>query len=284
MKKIMLLFCFVFSLQAIATIKIAVIDTGFDFESNWEQKDLKKLGLYKPKLCDSSLHRDFVGNGIQDTHGHGTHVAGLIARELGNMDYCLIIIKGMVTSSNIKKSVMKINSESFRYAVEAGAKIINYSGGGVGFNLEEYLSVKFVLDNGVTLVTSAGNNSKKIDTVVDSVTLTYVYGSEDSAFYRINKVYLNKSTNKTTLRSVVNYYPANYDSKIIAVKNLTIKNGKKVLHSTSNRGKAFEHEEIGTGVVSLGLNNNFEKMTGTSQAAPVKTGKIVKEWIKNGGI
>lgn len=277
MKSFLALIFLLFSTQSLATIKVAVIDTGFDFNSNWDQKSLDTFGLKKPKLCDSSLHRDFTGEGIQDNHGHGTHVAGLIAREAGDSDYCLVIIKGL-SHKPIYPSKVNVSSASFMYAIQIGANIINYSGGGKEFDFQEYSSVKMALDSGITIVAAAGNESSEVNHVVSSVSLKYDSSYFDSVTYKMTVLHLNLKTKKIEPYVGVTYYPANYDHRIVSVKNMTVRNSKKVIHESSNRGLAFTTSEIGANVLSLGLNGEFKRMTGTSQAAPVKTGKIVKEW------
>ena len=64
------------------------------------------------------------------------------------------------------------------------------------------------------------------------------------------------------------YYPAMSDDRVIVAGNLDGKT--KAL--TSNFGDRVNFWEQGTGVISLGL-----KMTGTSQAAAITTGKLVGE-------
>ena len=57
----------------------------------------------------------------------------------------------------------------------------------------------------------------------------------------------------------------------------------KKLHPSSNYGDAFLHFENGYRVLSILPNNRYGYMTGTSQSTAIRTGKIVKEWIKNNG-
>lgn len=56
-------------------IKVAVLDTGIDFEHGFIKGAMKK-----PRRIKAT--RDFVdkGNNIQDFHGHGTHVAALLLK------------------------------------------------------------------------------------------------------------------------------------------------------------------------------------------------------------
>lgn len=254
-------------------IRVAVIDTGFDFNSEW--KDASKFGLKKPKLCDKG-HKDFTETGLQDNHGHGTHVAGIIAANTKVENYCLVIIKSFDTKST--KNSVSASTQAFSYALDIGVDIINYSSGGRAFDLKEYLVIKNILDKGIALVAAAGNNSEKIDHLVYNVAFQYdrLYAG-NKVMYDFKITYLNKDSLKITDKAPENsYYPAAYDSRIISVQNFI---GKKRV-SSSNYGAAFGYSENGHEVYSLLPNNRYGKMTGTSQAAPKVAAKIINNWTK----
>lgn len=252
-------------------IKVAVIDTGFDFKSNWFR--FSKIGYKKPQLCDG-LHRDFTNTSVQDQNGHGTHVAGIISRKVRHKKYCLIIIKAWRAGLTDIETIRAIES-SFNYALSAGADIINYSGGGSTFDLAEYVAVKRALDSGIIVVAAAGNDAKKIDYVVHSVQTKLRHYENRKILYEAKVTFLNRKTLRVTHEEPKNaYYPATYDSRIIAVMNYA---GDKPSQS-SNYGHAFTYKEDGEGVISLGLNNSLVRMTGTSQAAPKKVAQIINNW------
>jgi len=129
---------------ASATIKIAVIDTGFDF--NYPRH---------VKLCQAG-HKDFTNTTVQDFNGHGTHISGLIADYSGNVDYCIVILKyylfGATGKENLRRSI-----EALEYALYQNVNVINYSGGGNGVSDKECGLVKLALDKGIHLVMAAGN-------------------------------------------------------------------------------------------------------------------------------
>lgn len=130
-------------------IKIAVIDTGFDMK----HKD-------KVKLCDSSLHRDFTNTGLHDNHGHGTNIAGLIAKHI-KVDYCLVILKyysGDIGGNTLHRTILAID-----WAVLKGVDMINYSGGGTIPFEHEKMSVLNALSQGIVFVSAAGNESTNLN-------------------------------------------------------------------------------------------------------------------------
>ena len=234
------------------TIKVAVIDTGFDFESTWPKHKFDKWvinrsffgpspqHIQKPRLCNEG-HKDFTGEGLSDRHGHGTHIAGIIGKHARNSNYCLVIIKyysqGEDGSVNLKREI-----QAFQYALNIKVDIINFSGGGPSPSYKEHEIVKKLLARGTKLVFAAGNENENID------------------------IPENK------------YYPASYSPKIFTVgsykRNLT-------RARTSNYGKSVNYWEIGDNVLSLLPGDRIGYMGGTSQATAVKTGKIIKSWVHN---
>jgi subtilisin family serine protease len=146
--------------------KVAVIDTGLDssmMEESW--------------VCRSG-HKDFTGSGLHDRHGHGTHISGLIDqyakdfifgpnknnRYISSVDteYCQIIIKyydPIAPGNNNLTNTIK----AFRWAIDQGAHIINYSGGGLEPSESERRLVLEALNKGIKVVVAAGNEKSDID-------------------------------------------------------------------------------------------------------------------------
>lgn len=149
-----LLMLILIQLQA-ATIKVAIIDTGFDFKTK-----LSNNSLFKPKLCKGE-HYDMTGMGIQDVHSHGTHITGLIAKNNNDVDYCIYVIKNYHNGSLLENTVSN-TINAFKKAIELNVNIINYSGGGEERFKEECLIVKHALDCGITIVTVAGNEDSDL--------------------------------------------------------------------------------------------------------------------------
>jgi minor extracellular serine protease Vpr len=143
-----------------AGIKIAVIDTGVDYNHPdlfGLGKDGKVIGGY-----------DFVDNdnSPMDTNGHGTEVAGVIAAD-GKL-------KGVAPKSKILAYRVSENGESvssdliikaIERAVLDGADIINISLGVNVTNKKIDDEVNKAVEQGVLVVTAAGNNGPNLKTI-----------------------------------------------------------------------------------------------------------------------
>lgn len=264
MNKLIILSLLAFSVSVQAkTVKIAVIDTGYDFNSNWD--DAEKYGLVKPILCEKG-HKDFVQreqiqtdivvnnkikrvtykntNYLVDNHGHGTHIAGLIAKYANGQDYCLIILKfydPRAPGNNLNNTI-----KAFNYAINLKVDFINYSGGGTDYSELEAKYVRLALDKNIWFVAAAGNERSNID--------------------------------------IEKYYPAMYDKRIIAVENWHYVLDKSTdkwrieVVSSSNYSKlgTTDGGELGEEILSLLPHNQYGKLTGTSQATAIRTGKLIK--------
>jgi hypothetical protein len=203
----------------INTIRIAVIDTGFDMRY-----------IRQVKVCKDG-HKDFTNTSLQDTNGHGTNVAGLISIHAANEDYCLIFMK--VFADGVKQPV-STTVAAFDAARELKVDIINYSASGEWSYKTEEFATRKVLKAGIVLVVAAGNEHKNLDKKCDT-------------------------------------YPACYDGRVVVVGNKYI--GQPA--PSSNYGSVIDVWEMGTNVKSIN-----GRMTGTSQATAVTSGKLVKEVIK----
>lgn len=219
------------STSALAQTRVAVIDTGLDLDDP----------RFKSHLC-STGHRDFTNSTLNDAEGHGTHIVGLIQEYAKDADYCLLIYKFyQEDSGNTKREVLAIKE-----AIKNHANVINFSGGGPGFNDEEYEIIKH--NPKIIFIVAAGNEG----------------------------VSLAGSTKDY-------YYPASYGlsyglSNIIAVGNLSEDN---VRNPTSNYSERLVWE-IGTNVVSTLPEDHIGIMTGTSQATAIHTGKFLRPKIRRG--
>lgn len=159
----------------------AVIDTGVDIN----HPDLKDHIWTNPGESGiDSLNRDksrnnidddnngyiddvhgwnFVdnNNNVLDTHGHGTHVAGIINKSKLSSTRLMIL---KYYSATAKEEENLVNSLlALKYAIDHNSHIINYSGGGESKNKLEEELIKEALNKNIILVAAAGNNSKDND-------------------------------------------------------------------------------------------------------------------------
>jgi len=142
-------------------IKIAVIDTGFDF-IRFESKVPICLEQSKNIITNKGLKED-----LQDNMGHGTHVAGLIDKYARYEDYCQVIVKNWEKKDPTMPpptagEQLNILTKSFKYAVEQGVDVINISGGGTIPFEDEREAVKKALDSGIIIVAASGNEKSDL--------------------------------------------------------------------------------------------------------------------------
>jgi subtilisin family serine protease len=143
-------------------IVVAVIDTGIDpghpflksnlhvTQGNSSQTNYgldfskNKLNLYKPK----------------DSHGHGTHVAGIVRSV--NPGVKILTLKYYNPQASGQDN-LNSTIKALRYAVDQNVDIINYSGGGPEPALEELRILKLAEKKGILVVAAAGNEESNID-------------------------------------------------------------------------------------------------------------------------
>jgi subtilisin family serine protease len=129
--------------------KVAILDTGVDCN----HKDLQ-AGIIATK--------DFTGDGIEDTNGHGTHVAGIIGARMNGTGFvgiapeCSLMI-GKVLGNDSSGSYDWI-SDGVRWATDNGAHIINMSLGGPDSSPNLFEAIHYALMKGVIICCAAGND------------------------------------------------------------------------------------------------------------------------------
>ncbi len=276
-------------------VVVAVVDTGIDYahpelvDSIWINEgeagpweppaEMKTAGVpCRDKSCNGI---DDDGNGFvddvagwdfvhdvplpYDTHGHGTHIAGIIASSaangLGTSGVCprasIMALKYYDNSgagfNNLSNTVRAI-----QYAVKNGAQIINYSGGGADPAAGEKAAVEAALKKGILVVAAAGNDGHNNDQIP--------------------------------------YYPASYGTEnVISVASI---NKQNQLLPSSNFGRTVHVAAPGLTILSTLPEGKFGTMSGTSQATAFVTGtaallasqnrkagfdfRKIKNWITEG--
>lgn len=241
---------------------VAVIDTGMDInhtdlknnlwvnvgetgiDSKGRDKSTNGVDDDKNGYIDDLHGWNFVTNTnkLDDNHGHGTHIAGIIGAEGGNnfgitgiaSKVSIMVIKyydPKFQTNNLENTIKAIN-----YATKMKAHIINYSGGGVEYSQQEFEAIRKSRSEGILFVAAAGNERSNSDKQ--------------------------------------KYYPANYDlDNIISV---TAIDPKLQVLSSSNYGVRTVHVAApGEEIYSTWPGNTFGTLTGTSQATAFASGLAV---------
>jgi thermitase len=247
--------------EAGKTLVVAVIDTGMDIDhrdlrqSIWRnpgESGLDENGLFKSKngrdddnngYIDDSTGWNFADDNksIDDESGHGTHVAGIISRTLRakseTIRFQLMPLKYVSPATSAADSIRTFVA-ALRYAIAKNADIINISGGGYSFNVEEYSLLQEAARKNIRVVAAAGNKTPH---------------SEDRLFY-----------------------PAAYDLPNIVSVVATDKKGDILPTSNLNPGKKNVFS-LGDHVWSTMPRDSFGYKTGSSQAAAVISGTVGAE-------
>lgn len=251
---------------------VAIIDTGVDVhhplirESLWTNDGETGVDEWGQNKATNGIDDDmngfiddvhgwnFVNNTakIQDFHGHGTHIAGIVAGQSTNFQNIeasssqarLMILKyydeGASSLQNLKAS-----NRAIQYAIQMGAQIINYSGGGVNQSFEELQSLKKAQAKGILFVAAAGNEKSNLDR-----------GS---------------------------FYPASYAlSNMITVAAL--KDEHHLLESSNYGPDSVDIAAPGSEIVSAAPENGIALMSGTSQATAFVSFLAANHWSKDGNL
>lgn len=236
-------------------IVVAVVDTGINLEheiftGKYDENGVAtddKIGRYDVLLRDENGNiitaNTANGNNADDdaSNRHGTHVAGIIATLIHELDlekYIKILpIKASKGTSFSTTGVKK----GIAFAIENGADVVNLSlcEDKVGTETSEFN--KMITDEyaqKAVFVAAAGNGGK-------SSSAKDIWGN----FYI--------------------YYPA-ASKNVIGVMNYTTENGKKKIASSSNYGSAYDICAPGEYIYSADgkTADSYKSMKGTSMATP----------------
>lgn len=209
-----------------SSVTVAIIDTGVDYTHD----DLKNK-----VLVDEGY--DFANDDSDpmDDHGHGTHVAGIIAAEAdngigvcgitGKLDVKILPIKAL----NEKGAGEIVNIISaINYAISKNVDIINLSISTNIVNKDVRLAIQSAIAQDIFVVVAAGNNS--------TICSTSSLASLDGVF----------TVGATTDDNTLAYF--------------------------SNYGSLVDAYAPGVGILSTYIDNQYAYQYGTSMAAPIISG------------
>ena len=145
----------------LATVRVAIIDSGVDLG----HPDLERR---------IAAAKSFVGGTAQDTRGHGTIVAGVIAAELDNATGIaglapsaeLLVAKVVAAGGTIS---VEAEAKAIRWAVDNGARVVNVSLGGLRdprnpdhdtFSRLEQEAIAYAVKRGAVVVAAVGNSDQ----------------------------------------------------------------------------------------------------------------------------
>lgn len=237
------------------SVVVAVIDTGVDYD----HEDLaQNIWKNTAEIADNGIDDDnngYIddyygvniitrqGNG-DDDHGHGTHVAGIIAAQnnkigVVGLAYNVKIMpikagmaSGYFNQSDVAKAVL--------YAYEHGAQVINMSFGGTACSIavQDALEVAY---SRCVLVASAGNDT-----------------------------FINEPAKNTMLKIVPNYPAAlSYVIGVMSVGQSGVESGFTNIDGKLYTKTEYEVYAPGEGILSTIPNDQYASWSGTSMAAPI---------------
>ena len=147
-----------------AGVKVAVIDSGV----NYNHEDLK--ANYVDGANYSGLISGIFGvkfGDPMDDNGHGTHVAGTIAAARNGKGVVGVAPKAKIYSVKVMNKDGSGSLSSIIIGVEWAVKnkmnIVNMSLGGGPYVEAMHKAVKNAVDNGVTIIAAAGNDSGPVN-------------------------------------------------------------------------------------------------------------------------
>ena len=151
-------------------VTVAVIDTGIDTDHP-EFVDADGNSIISTSSYDATNDKvvdQYDINVIEDTHGHGTAVAGVIAAQMNEVgiagitpDVELLVIKCENDEAGEFKSSADIVFAVY-YAIEKEADVINMSLGGNGSE-DMAAAIQLAVDCDIMCIASAGNDSTDKD-------------------------------------------------------------------------------------------------------------------------
>ena len=214
-------------------ITVAVVDTGIQFNHPFLKSNVTAIN---GKVSALNFGKDFskkiASNTPTDSHGHGTHVAGIVKSIFPEVN--LLALKYYNPHASGKTN-LESTIKALQYAVDQNVDIINYSGGGPEASEAERAVLKEAEKKGILIIAAAGNERSDID----------------------------KKEN--------HYYPASYGlSNIITVGAHDEFN--KIIASSNYGSKTVDIAAPGFRIKSSIPGNGAGLMTGTSQATAFVTG------------
>lgn len=206
------------------------------------KSEVKVKGVSLSKYMCQDGHEDLTGMGLRDVHGHGTNIAAIIADGMDYKTQCMVIIKFWHSKQHeAEKIKQKTNTAYFSKITAKGVGAAINSGAKI-----------------INMSQSGGTFFPAEEALIKRATGDGI------------KVVVAAGNNGLNLSLVCEAYPACYDIRsknFIVVANYV----GNMVSSLSNYGGPVNAFEDGTNITAGGYT-----MTGTSQAAAIRTSKILR--------
>jgi len=142
-------------------IVVAVVDTGIQGDHSFLRGNIFVPGK---KSGSGAYGVDFSGDKVTftpaDSHGHGTHVAGIIKSIFPEVKILALKYYNPKASGQAN---LNATIKALQYAVDNNVDVINYSGGGPEASVEELRVLKQAEKKGILVIAAAGNERSNID-------------------------------------------------------------------------------------------------------------------------
>lgn len=205
---------------------VAVIDTGIS--------DVTNDDVFKDRIIEGT---SVISDSYLDDNGHGTAMAKIIAEDTADEpDVMILPIKAL--DENGKGTVLSI-ALAIKYAKEHGADVINLSLSGVGQSNILTNAINDCYNNGITVVTAAGND--KADAK------DYIPGNVDTA---INVTAADEDPDGKIVSAAYTNHGDNVDFAALGTYQLSIEK-EEVSLETELRGTSIASAHVAAYVAVL---------------------------------
>ena len=193
---------------------VAIIDTGIS--------EIENDDTFKSKILEGT---SVISDSYVDDNGHGTTMAKIIAEDISDENIYIMPIKAL--DENGVGTVLSV-SLAIKYAKEHGADVINLSLSGVGQSNVLTNAINDCYNNGITVVTAAGNDGANAE--------DYIPGNVDAA------INISAAENKDGKYRATSYTNHGNNIDFAAVGSYTL--------SLIVDGQAVESQVEGTSIAS----------------------------------
>lgn len=205
---------------------VAVIDTGIS--------DVTNDDVFKDRIIEGT---SVLSDSYLDDNGHGTAMAKIIAEDTAEEpDVMILPIKAL--DENGKGTVLSI-ALAIKYAKEHGADVINLSLSGVGQSNVLTNAINDCYNNGITVVTAAGNDNADAK--------DYIPGNVDTV---INVAAVDKDTDGKIVSATYTNHGDNVDFAALGIYHLSVDKDEVSLE-TELRGTSIASAHVTAYVAML---------------------------------